>query len=93
MPSAIRFRQLEIPFENARQAAIAKEVLRPDPILKPQDFQVDYTTDKNVLLVSFQSIDERVLRVGASSVIDSIKTIIETIDELDSPAISASQAI
>ncbi|QLL34843.1 hypothetical protein HG536_0H02180 [Torulaspora globosa] len=85
--------KLEIPFENARQATIAKEVLKPDPILKPQDFQVHYTTAKNVLLVSFQSIDDRVLRVGVSSVIDSIKTIIETIDELDGPPISSSPTI
>ncbi|QLQ81960.1 hypothetical protein HG537_0G02140 [Torulaspora globosa] len=85
--------KLQIPFENARQAAIAKEVLRPDPILKPQDFQVDYTTDQNVLRVNFQSIDERVLRVGVSSVIDSIKTIIETIDELDTPSISTGSTI
>lgn len=71
-----------MPFETAQQAAIARKVLLPDPILKPQDFQVDYTTANNVLIVQFQSVDERVLRVGVSSVIDSIKTIIEAIDEL-----------
>lgn len=75
-------RKLEIPFQTAAQANIAKQVLLPDPILKPQDFQVDYTATDNVLVVGFQSIDDRVLRVGVSSVIDSIKTIIETIDEL-----------
>lgn len=74
--------KLEIPFQTAAQANIAKQVLLPDPILKPQDFQVDYTATDNVLVVGFQSIDDRVLRVGVSSVIDSIKTIIETIDEL-----------
>lgn len=75
-------RKLEIPFQTAAQANIAKQVLLFDPILKPQDFQVDYTTTDNVLVVGFQSIDDRVLRVGVSSVIDSIKTIVETIDEL-----------
>ena len=76
-------RNLEIPFETVRQAKIAVQVLKPDPILKPQDFQVQYSTEGNSLMVRFQSIDDRVLRVGVSSIIDSIKTIIETIDELD----------
>lgn len=58
------------------------KVLQPDPILKPQDFEVTYTTTGNSLVASFASIDDRVLRVGVSNVIDSIKTIIETMDEL-----------
>lgn len=58
-------------------------MLAPDPILKPQDFQVDYTTSENKLVVNFHSVDDRVLRVGVSSVIDSIKTIVETMDELN----------
>ncbi|CAI4045418.1 hypothetical protein SKDZ_11G2990 [Saccharomyces kudriavzevii ZP591] len=74
--------ELQIPFETERQASIATKVLSPDPILKPQDFQVDYSSEKNIMLVRFRSIDDRVLRVGVSSVIDSIKTIVETIDEL-----------
>ncbi|CAI4045407.1 chromatin DNA-binding EKC/KEOPS complex subunit PCC1 SKDI_11G3040 [Saccharomyces kudriavzevii IFO 1802] len=74
--------ELQIPFETEGQASIATKVLSPDPILKPQDFQVDYSSEKNIMLVRFRSIDDRVLRVGVSSVIDSIKTIVETIDEL-----------
>ena len=76
-------RNLEIPFTTSRQAQIAAKVLVPDPILKPQDFQVEYLSQDNILAVHFRGIDDRVLRVGVSSVIDSIKTIIETIDELD----------
>ncbi|EDO17881.1 hypothetical protein Kpol_1043p72, partial [Vanderwaltozyma polyspora DSM 70294] len=72
----------EIPFETARQAEIAVQVLKPDPILKPQDFQVSYSSNDNLLIMKFKSIDDRVLRVGVSSVIDSVKTIIETMDEL-----------
>ncbi|KAL3237565.1 chromatin DNA-binding EKC/KEOPS complex subunit PCC1 [Nakaseomyces bracarensis] len=74
---------LRIPFETERHARIAQRVLSPDPILRPEDFQVDYTTHDTTLLINFQSIDDRVLRVGVSSVIDSIKSIIESIDELD----------
>ncbi|AHY76329.1 AQG_2a_G0034720.mRNA.1.CDS.1 [Saccharomyces cerevisiae] len=74
--------ELKIPFETERQATIATKVLSPDPILKPQDFQVDYSSEKNVMLVQFRSIDDRVLRVGVSSIIDSIKTIVEAMDVL-----------
>ncbi|CAI6635781.1 AAC_HP2_G0034100.mRNA.1.CDS.1 [Saccharomyces cerevisiae] len=74
--------ELKIPFETERQATIATKVLSPDPILKPQDFQVDYISEKNVMLVQFRSIDDRVLRVGVSSIIDSIKTIVEAMDVL-----------
>ncbi|AMD23011.1 HHR242Wp [Eremothecium sinecaudum] len=73
--------RLEIPFETENQASIAVKALSPDPILKPEDFHVRFSHNNNKLLVSFQSVDNRVLRVGVSSVIDSIKTIIETFDE------------
>ncbi|CCF59428.1 hypothetical protein KAFR_0H00190 [Kazachstania africana CBS 2517] len=74
--------KLEIPFEDAKQANIAVDVLKPDPILRPQDFQVSYKARDNVFVAEFESIDDRVLRVGVSNVIDSLKTIIETMDEL-----------
>lgn len=75
-------RHLEIPLVTARQAQIAVQVLKPDPILRPEDFKVEYTSEDNLLRVKFLSVDDRVLRVGVSSVIDSIKTIIEAMDEL-----------
>lgn len=68
---------------ETKQAQTAVRVLQPDPILKVEDFQVQYTNNGNILVAEFQSIDDRVLRVGVSSVIDSIKTIIETMDELN----------
>ena len=73
---------MKVPFKTEQQAVIATRVLSPDPILKPQDFQIDYSSEKNVMLVQFRSIDDRVLRVGVSSVIDSIKTVVEAMDEL-----------
>ncbi|CAR23094.1 EKC/KEOPS complex subunit PCC1 [Lachancea thermotolerans] len=72
---------LEVPFKTAKQAETAVKVLKPDPILKPQDFHVEYSSKAHNLCVSFEGVDDRVLRVGVSSVIESIKTIIETIDE------------
>ncbi|AET39100.1 chromatin DNA-binding EKC/KEOPS complex subunit PCC1 Ecym_4016 [Eremothecium cymbalariae DBVPG len=74
-------RCLEVPFENGKQAEIAREVLHHDPVLRPEDFRVDYTIQHEKLLVNFNSIDARSLRVGVSSVIESIKTVVETMDE------------
>ncbi|CAR26713.1 hypothetical protein ZYGR_0H05360 [Zygosaccharomyces rouxii] len=74
---------LTIPFPNDRYSEVAVKVLRPDPILRPEDFQVEYKSKGNLLEIDFKSVDDRVLRVGVSSVIDSVKTIVETIDELD----------
>ncbi|CCE63117.1 hypothetical protein TPHA_0E00200 [Tetrapisispora phaffii CBS 4417] len=74
--------KLNIPFETSKQASIAAQVLKPDPQLRPEEFKVDYSSQGSDLVVNFQSVDDRVLRVGVSNVIDSIKTIIETIDEL-----------
>ncbi|CAR65216.1 chromatin DNA-binding EKC/KEOPS complex subunit PCC1 [Kluyveromyces lactis] len=73
---------LEIPFESIKQADVARKVLLPDPIMKPEDFQVTYSTQDTKLICDFESVDERILRVGVNSVIESIKTIVETIDEL-----------
>ena len=73
---------LDIPFETEAQASIAMRVLQPDPILRPQDFEVTYSTRGASLVVSVASVDDRVLRVGVSNIIDSIKTIVETADEL-----------
>lgn len=75
-------RDLQIPFETPQQAQIAVKVLKPDPILRPDDFEVDYVSNGSVLEVKFRSIDDRVLRVGVSSVINSVKTVVEAMDEL-----------
>ncbi|CDH11181.1 related to Polarized growth chromatin-associated controller 1 [Zygosaccharomyces bailii ISA1307] len=74
--------KLQIPFPDAKDAQVALRVLEPDPVLRPEDFQCSYTNIGNVLEVHFRSVDDRSLRVGVSNVIDSIKTIIEAIDEL-----------
>ena len=50
--------------------------------MKPEDISVTYDVSDCNLICKFQSIDERILRVGVNSVIESIKTIIETMDEL-----------
>ncbi|XDT03931.1 Transcription factor Pcc1 [Nakaseomyces glabratus] len=83
---------LHVPFETARDALIAQRVLQPDPILRPEDFQVEYEAKATVLDIHFKAIDDRVLRVGVSSVIDSIKSIVETIDELDPETIGIDYA-
>ncbi|CCK69754.1 chromatin DNA-binding EKC/KEOPS complex subunit PCC1 KNAG_0C06620 [Huiozyma naganishii CBS 8797] len=83
---------LNVPFETPRQALIASQVLQPDPILKPQDFAVSYAAQGPCLEARFCGRDARVLRVGVSSVIDSLKTIIESLDELDQTGPSSTEA-
>lgn len=75
-------RELRVPFEDANQAKIAANTLSPDLALRPQEFEVRYETKDSDLIVHFAGISARTLRVGVSSTIDSIKTILETIDEL-----------
>ncbi|XDT19865.1 Transcription factor Pcc1 [Nakaseomyces glabratus] len=56
------YRDLHVPFETARDALIAQRVLQPDPILRPEDFQVEYEAKATVLDIHFKAIDDRVLR-------------------------------
>ena len=37
--------ELNIPFETFNQAAIAKNTLSPDPILRSDELTIDYATD------------------------------------------------
>ena len=74
---------LNIPFETARQAEIACETLKPDPILKADELSVDFLHEEAVLKCNFVVVSDRVIRVAVSNVIDNIKTIIECMDEFD----------
>lgn len=74
---------LRVPFETARQAQIARDTLRPDPILKSRELDVGFEAEAGVLVCSFAGVSDRVLRVAISNVIDNIKTIVECMDEFD----------
>ncbi|KAL6449926.1 PCC1 EKC/KEOPS complex subunit PCC1 [Candida maltosa Xu316] len=76
---------LNIPFENGKQAEIAKNALSPDPLLRADELTVDYSIppDSNVLTISFAGVSDRVIRVAISNLIDNLKTIIECMDEFD----------
>ncbi|EEQ44900.1 conserved hypothetical protein [Candida albicans WO-1] len=75
--------ELNIPFETFNQAAIAKNTLSPDPILRSDELTIDYATDSNNLKAKFSGVSDRVIRVAISNMIDNIKTIIECMDEFD----------
>ncbi|OXB43239.1 hypothetical protein B1J92_G02535g [Nakaseomyces glabratus] len=64
---------LHVPFETARDALIAQRVLQPDPILRPEDFQVEYEAKATVLDIHFKAIDDRVLR-GSMSIFHLLGT-------------------
>lgn len=76
-------REIKIPFQSAEQSLIAKRTLEPDPILRPSDISVEYSTDNEVLIAKFEAVSDRVLRVAISSVLESLKTVIETMDEFE----------
>ena len=80
--------ELNIPFETFNQAAIAKNTLSPDPILRSDELTIDYATDSNNLKVKFSGVSDRVIRVAISNMIDNIKTIIECMDEFDGKKIN-----
>ncbi|CCH43823.1 L antigen family member 3 [Wickerhamomyces ciferrii] len=77
------FSELKIPFETAKQSKIAQNTLQPDPILRPADIDVKYSTEEEILVIKFDAVSDRVLRVAISSVLESLKTVIETIDEFE----------
>lgn len=74
---------ITVPFERDEHALIAKNSLSPDPILKLDEIQVNYSTKQSDLVCKFNGISNRVIRVAISNVLDNVKTIIETIEEFD----------
>lgn len=76
-------REIKIPFQTPEQSQIAKRTLEPDPILRPSDISVKYSTDNEIFIAKFEAVSDRVLRVAISSVLESLKTVIETIDEFE----------
>lgn len=71
---------VKIPFENERQAGIAKNSISVDPVLKKDEISVDFSLSDNVLLCKFAGVSDRVIRVAICNCLDNVKTIIETID-------------
>jgi EKC/KEOPS complex subunit PCC1/LAGE3 len=72
-----------VPFETDKQSLIAKATLEPDPILRPDDIKVRYLVENRNLIIKFEAVSDRVLRVAASSILESLKTVVETIDEFE----------
>ncbi|RCK67027.1 EKC/KEOPS complex subunit PCC1 [Candida viswanathii] len=74
---------INIPFETANQAAIARTSLEPDPILKADELTISFSTQDNNLKVHFSGVSDRVLRVAISNLMNNLKTVIECMDEFD----------
>ncbi|ODQ77212.1 hypothetical protein BABINDRAFT_15704 [Babjeviella inositovora NRRL Y-12698] len=75
--------QLDVPFITTRQATIALNTLSPDPILKPNEITVEYSTKDTQLSIVFKGLSDRVIRVAISNVIENLKTIVECMEEFD----------
>lgn len=74
---------INIPFENEKQALIARNSLSPDLILRSTELNVSCKSSDKNLICEFSGASDRVIRVAISSVIDNLKTIIECMDEFD----------
>lgn len=70
-------RVVTVPFESLRQAEVARNTLRPDPILKPSELVVEYAVEGLRLVVAFNGASDRVLRVAVSSTLENLKTVVE----------------
>ncbi|GMM27961.1 chromatin DNA-binding EKC/KEOPS complex subunit [Martiniozyma asiatica (nom. inval.)] len=68
---------LTIPFESEEHAKIAQKTLSPDPVLKPQELRVTYATKTQNLIIKFDGISNRAIRVSANNTMENIKTIME----------------
>ncbi|KAA8896426.1 hypothetical protein DIURU_005798 [Diutina rugosa] len=75
--------ELRVPFETARQAEIAYNSLIPDPVLKGNEININYSVDNNELVANFAGVSDKMIRVAISNTIDNIKVIIETMDAFD----------
>lgn len=49
--------------------------------MRPDDIRVRFLVEESSLVIKFEATTDRTLRVAASSVLESLKTVIETIDE------------
>ncbi|QPG76320.1 hypothetical protein FOA43_003706 [Brettanomyces nanus] len=75
--------EFSIPFQNESQSTIARNSLSPDPILKPDELNVTFSSKANVLNILFEGSSDKVIRVAANNVIENLKTVIECIEVFD----------
>lgn len=74
---------ISIPFENDKQASMARKTMAVDPVLKSNELLIKFNQEENKLICQFMGTSDRVIRVAISNVIDNVKTIIECFDEFD----------
>ena len=82
--------QLSIPFQNRQQALIAEQSLSPDPVLKPDQSRIEYSVsdgdangDSSLLRIDVHGMDDRIVRVTANNLLESLKTVIECLEEFE----------
>lgn len=55
--------------------------MSPDPILKPTELNVNYSNIENNLIIKFNGVSDRVIRVAANNVMENLKTVVECFEE------------
>lgn len=72
---------LDVPFETNEQALIACRTLSPDLTLNTNDIEAKCVPVGKKFTCEVKGTSDRVIRVAISSIIDSLKTIVECMDE------------
>ncbi|TGZ85276.1 transcription factor Pcc1 [Ascodesmis nigricans] len=75
---------VNIPLPSPRLATILSESLSVDEELSPHVHRT-FETDGSTLVVRYSATTARMLRVSTNGVFESIKTLLETFQELDEP--------
>lgn len=73
---------LDVPFETNEQAVIACRTLSPDLTLNTNDIEAICAPMGTRFTCEVKGSSDRVIRVAISSIIDSLKTIVECMDVL-----------
>lgn len=82
MRADTNYRTVRIPFENDKQAHVARETLNPDPELRAQELRKTLTVEDSQLVARFEASTDRNLRVAVNSFMDNVNLVVECIDEL-----------
>jgi EKC/KEOPS complex subunit PCC1/LAGE3 len=89
-------RSLDVPFPTSRLATTALQALQVDPELSPlvrRQFSVigapGDQSDIQLLRVEYQAATNRMLRVSFNSFMDSLKLVLEVMEQLDEDVLAA----
>jgi len=74
-----------LPFPSPRLCQIARDVLAVDPEAR-KEVHRELTQDGSTLLVTLEAPDARFLRVSQRGLLESVVSVLETMDQFDPPS-------